>query len=101
MIKLVQTVSFFTFSDSFSDQYKNNFTYEGKRALFDYLELLEEDSGIQIELDTVSFACEYTEFDSFADLQAQYTQIKSMEDLEDHTTVIKIEGTERFIIQDF
>ena len=30
------TINFSQFCDAFSDTYKNNFTYEGKRALFDY-----------------------------------------------------------------
>lgn len=38
---------------------------------------------------------------NFEDLQANYNNIKSMDDLENHTTVIKIEDTDRFIIQDF
>lgn len=96
-----QYVTFSTFTDSFSDSYKDNFTYEGKRALFDYLENLEEDMGEEIKLDTVALCCEYSEYDNFEDLQADYTDIKSMEDLEDHTTVIRIEDTNRFIIQDF
>lgn len=46
MIK--QTVNFSQFCDSFSDTYKDNFSYEGKRALFDYLEDLSEDTGIEV-----------------------------------------------------
>lgn len=95
------TVTFFDFEDSFSDQYKNNFTYEGKKALFEYLEQYEEDAGVELELDPVSFCCDYTEYDNLKDLQAEYSDIQDMEDLKNHTTVIPIEGTERFIILDF
>ena len=98
---MISTVTFFKFEDSFSDTYKNNFTYEGKKALFDYLEEYEESTGVQIELDPVALCCEYSEYDDLKDLQANYSDIKSMEDLEDHTQVIKIEGTDRFIIQDY
>ncbi len=98
---MIQTINFSQFLDSFSDQYKNNFTYEGKRALFDYLEELEEETDNQIELDTVALCCEYSEYEDLEDLQANYTDIKSMEDLEDNTTVIKIDGSDGFIIQDF
>src|ERR1035437_10904812 len=93
---MISTVTFFKFEDSFSDTYKNNFTYEGKKALFDYLEEYEESTGVQIELDPVALCCEYSEYDDLKDLQANYSDIKSMEDLEDHTQVIKIEGTDRF-----
>lgn len=62
-----QNIGFSQFCDSFSDTYKNNFTYEGKRALFDYLEQLEEDTGEEIELDTVSLCCDYSEYESALD----------------------------------
>jgi hypothetical protein len=100
-MKMIKTITFYDFEDSFSDQYKDNFSYEGKRALFDYLENYEEETGEQIELDPVALCCEYTEYENLKELKENYSDIKSMKDLEDHTEVIKIEGTERFIIQDF
>ncbi len=89
------------FVDSFSDSYKNNFSYEGKRALFDYLEQIEEDTGEKIELDTVCLCCDYTEYASFKELQENYKDIKDMQDLENHTSVIPIPDTNSFIIQNF
>ena len=50
------------------DTYKNNFTYEGKRALFDYLENLEEDTGTEIELDTIALCCEYSEYSNLKEI---------------------------------
>ena len=35
------------------------------------------------------------------ELKDNYDDIKNTKELEDNTTVIKIEGTNRFIIQDF
>lgn len=100
MIK--QTVNFSQFCDSFSESYKNNFSYEGKRALFDYLESLREDLNEDIELDPIALCCEYTEYDSFKDYQNNYgDKVKTLEELEDHTTVIRIEDTDRFIIQQY
>ncbi len=100
---MIQTINRYDFEDAFngSDTYKNNFSYEGKKALFEYLENYEEETGEQIELDIVALCCEYTEYENFEDLQANYNDIKNMEDLEDHTQVIKVEGTERIIIQAF
>lgn len=98
---MIDTVNFSRFVDSFSDTYKNNFSYEGKRALFDYLESLEEDTGEQIELDPVALCCDYQEFENFKEVQDQYSDIKDLEDLENHTTVIKVEGTDKIIIQGF
>ena len=67
-----QQVGFSQFCDAFSDTYKGNFTYAGKRALFDYLEGLEEDTGEEIVLDTVALCCEYSEHDSAWDAMKEY-----------------------------
>jgi len=95
------TVSFNQFCDSFDDSRKDNFSYEGKRALFDYLENLEDDTGEEMELDPIALCCEFTEYKDLAELQENYTNIKSLEELENKTTVIPIEGTEGFIIADY
>jgi hypothetical protein len=42
---------------------ENQFSYEAKKALFEYLEQLEEDTGEQIELDVIGLCCEYEEAD--------------------------------------
>jgi len=99
MIK--QNVYFSIFCDSFSDTYKNNFTYKGKRALFDYLEQLSEDLGEDIELDTIALCCDYTEYENLEELQSNYSDIETMEDLENKTQVIRIEDSEAFIIQSY
>ena len=94
-----QSANFSEFCDGFRDMGRNEqFTYEGKRALFDYLEDYEESTGEEIELDVIALCCEYTEYASLKDLQEDYTDIESMEDLEDKTTVIMIDGEESFII---
>lgn len=99
---MIKTITFCDFCDSFSDSYKDNFTYNGKRALFDYLEQYEEDTGTQIELDTVALCCEYTEYADIEEYNQQYaTPVTSIEDIQDYTTVIPIEGTEGFIIADY
>ena len=99
-------LSFSRFCDSFSDSYKNNFSYEGKKALFDYLENYEAETGEEIELDTVALCCEYSEYDNFKDFQAEYSNIDTLEELQDRTQFIPlhdIEGneSEAFIIQQF
>lgn len=76
-------VSFYDFCDSFSDTYKDNFSYHGKRALYDYLEQLSDDMGEDIELDTVALCCEYSEYD---------TALEAYKD--HHTGTLDIEGDE-------
>ena len=75
---LIQEVSFTRFCDSFSDTYKNNFTYEGKRALFDYLEQLSQDTGENIELDTVAICCEYTEYSDLIECAGEFFAFEGM-----------------------
>lgn len=52
-------------------QYESNFSIEGRRALFDYLEDLEF-MDEEIEMDIVSLCCDYTEYDSAWDAMEQY-----------------------------
>lgn len=101
---MIKHLNFNDFCDSFSDTYKNNFTYEGKRALFDYLEQYEEDTGTPVELDKIALCCEYTEYENFEELQKQYPDIKDFEDLKNHTLVIEVDNamkTDNFIIANF
>lgn len=78
----------------------DNFSYEGRKALFKYLEYLEDDCEIKIELDIIALCCEYTEYENFKELQDNYN-IESFKELENNTTVIHIPYTERFIIQNY
>lgn len=59
---IVKTVYFSDFCDAFTEAGReNNFSYKGKRALFDYLEDLSDDCGKDFELDVVALCCEYSE----------------------------------------
>lgn len=97
-----QTVYFNQFCDGFKNMNRdNNFSYEGKRALFDYLEDYEESGGDEIEFDVIALCCEYTEYENLAEFQREYSKdYKSIEDIEEATQVIKIDD-DRFIIQCF
>jgi len=62
---MVTTVTFSDFVDAFEDMNReDNFSYEGKQALFDYLREYEEATGEAIELDIIAICCEYTEYSS-------------------------------------
>jgi hypothetical protein len=98
---MIKTVSFGEFCDTFSDTYKNNFSYQGKRALYDYLNEYEEETETPYELDTVSLCCDYTEYANLKEMTQDYSNIKTMEELRDNTQVIEIPDTEGFIIQQF
>lgn len=84
-----------------SGSYSNNFSVQGAKALQAYLEELSEDIGENIEFDPIAWCVEYSEYENFKELQDNYTEVENMEELLERTAVIPIEGTERFIIQDF
>ena len=87
---MYQNINFNDFCDSFRVMDRDNqFSYEGKRALFDYLEELEADTGEDIELDVVALCCDFTEYDSFEELQKEYNDIETIDDLRDETLVIE------------
>lgn len=87
-----QSIGYIQFHQAFS-QFKrlDNFP-EGLRELFDYLEELENDTGIEMELDVVALCCDYTE-DKLKTVLKEYN-LDSLDELRDHTTVIMVDDEE-------
>ena len=101
-----QDISFSQFCAGFPDSRKDNFSYEGKKALFEYIENYEEDTETETEYDPIALCCEYTEYENLKELQKERPSIESMEELEQNTQVIRLydyKGTELdgFIILDY
>ena len=84
------TVNFNHFCDSFTGSYANKFSYDAKRALFDYLEDYETETGTEIELDPIALACEYTEYSSIDEVVKEYGYDMTLEELQDKTQVIEL-----------
>ena len=80
-------------------QAQHGFSREGARALFEYFEAYEEDTGEQMEFDPVAFRCSFHEYESLKEVQESYPDIKTIEDLHDRTTVIKVPSTDRLIVE--
>ena len=59
-----QMVSFDMFLDSFRVLRPDNFSRDGLKALFEYFEQVEQDTGEDIDLDVIAVCCEYTEYDN-------------------------------------
>jgi hypothetical protein len=97
-----QTINVSQFRDAFQNMNrKENFSYAGLGALFDYLEELEEGTGQEVELDVIALCCEYSEYESLEEFQKAYSNdYERIEDIEQETTVIRI-NDDSFIIQDF
>lgn len=116
-------LNFSQFCDNWPEDRKDQFSYEGKRALFEYLEEYEDATGESMEFDPIALCCEYSEYDSATEAANQYSEFidneKDEEDqdedekekraltfLENKTQIIKVldykdDETGRVIIQDF
>jgi len=56
------SVSFSQFCDAFRAAERNeNFSYDGKRALFDFLEEMADQAAEEYELDVIALCCEFAE----------------------------------------
>ena len=98
---MIDTITEYRFTDWFMKHRPDNFSYEGTKALFDYLEELEQDCGEQIEFDPISICCEYEEYENLEKCLKEYDDIDTIDELRDHTTVIQVKGSDAIIIQAF
>ena len=103
---LVKEISFNDFLEEFRNYGREDqFSYEGKKALYDYLNDLSEDLGGPLELDVIGICCDFTEYSNLEEFSNDYSytigeDIDDMEDVRDYTTVIPI-NSKSFIIQNF
>ena len=90
------------FRDAFKAHDRDNFSYEGLEALYNWLIDYEEDSGEEQELDVIALCCEYAEYKDLAEFQQAYsvTDYESLDDISAQTTLIPIDDNS-FIIQQF
>lgn len=97
-----QEITFCQFCDRFRDMDRNNnFSYNGKRALYDWLEMLSDDTGEEYLLDVIALCCEFTEYEDLKEFQQDHSKYyQTIEDIEQETKVIKIDKNS-FIIQAF
>jgi hypothetical protein len=109
---MFQRITFFDFIDAFRRTGRGNQFSDGAlRALFEYLEGLEEETGEPIELDVVGLCCDYQE-SSVDDIIRDYgldasgceddeARRELVEDfLNEHTTVIWSDG-DTFLFRQF
>ena len=109
---MYQTISIYDFENAFNKAgRKDQFSYEGKQKLFDYLEAYEDDTGEKVELDVIALCCEYEE-SAVIDIAANYDiDIEGLDEdaaletvmgyLRDHTQVVGAIGTDGILFQSF
>lgn len=99
---MYQTVNFSQFVDAFHKcDRSNQFSYDGLKALYDWLEELGDPEGN--ELDVIAICCDFCEFEDLEAFQESYgsENYESIEDIHEQTTVIELPDGDGFIIQSF
>ena len=100
------TVWFCEFQDAFTNCWRGeSFTYDGFKALYDYLTQFEDECWIEIELDAIALDCEYTEYDNIKEVYEAYKDDfdelwetedekdeKAAEYISDRTQIITFDG---------
>ena len=103
------TINEIEFTNEFEKMNRgNNFSMEGKKALFEYIEQYEEETGEEIELDIIALCCEYTEYKTAIECAKNYNKFalsapsnelseeeaekEAIDFLRDRTVVIEFEG---------
>jgi len=100
-MKLYVTKSMFINAFKQSDTRKNQFSYEGLQALFEYFEELEDSTGETIDFDMIAICCEFTEYDNLKQYNDEYgKECEEIDEILEDTELIKIDD-ERFIIQQY
>lgn len=84
------SVNFSQFCDAFRDADRNeNFSYDGKRALYDFLEEMADSTGEEYELDIIALCCEFAESD-VEELIAYYSiDVSEAEDDENKAELVE------------
>jgi len=105
------TVTDQDFNQAFHDHGRQDqFTRAGLRALFEYLEQYEEDTGGEWDLDVIALCCDFSEHD-LEDLEREYGYLLDGDEmpgtiaawasfLQDHTQVIPV-NDEYLIVRGF
>jgi hypothetical protein len=83
-----QTINFYDFQKAFQDLRPNSFTYEGLRALFEYIEEIEDTHNEEMELDVIALCCDFIEYESAEEYASEYS-----DDLEDYLAATSDSGS--------
>ena len=96
------SINEYEFSRWFEEHRPNNFSYEGRKALYEMLESYEQDLGTEIEFDPIAFCCGYTEYEDMEEFWQDYDKEDyPNEESIMHATFYWGFGNCSFIIQQF
>jgi hypothetical protein len=89
-----QSINEHQFINAFADTGRQDqFSYDGKMALYDYLVELEDDLGEETELDVIALCCEFTEYKTVEEFNDDYGEAcETVDDIREYTTVIDVDA---------
>ena len=96
-------VTMHDFIDTFNHMGRSeSFSYDGFRALYDWIEEDDENSGVESEFDVIALDGNFTEYAGLEEFQKNYNKedYPDIESINDATIVIPV-GDDGFIIQNF
>ena len=67
-----QSINKYAFIDAFNEIRPYSFSYEGLKALYEYLTEFEDESGGELELDVIAFCCDFSEYETVDEFLADY-----------------------------
>lgn len=71
---------------------RDNFSYNGAKALMEWLEQLAEDTGEAIEYDPIALCCDFGEYADLEEFNEDGYDYKDLEELNENTLVIEFDG---------
>lgn len=77
------TLNFFNFCDNWPESRRNQFSYDAKKAIFDYITELEDACGEETEFDPIAICCEWTEYDNALEAFKECNEAEADEELSD------------------
>ena len=82
----------------------DKFGVDGWRALFDYIEEYEQDTGEEQEMDIIAYCCDLSRYESIDEFNAAYGETcETLQDVQDLTVVIPINGEDEgpFLVSNY
>lgn len=88
---IVTTVNFDEFVHLFKNVYKrDNYSYEGYRFLFDYLESYSDDIGEDYRLDVIGICCDFYEY-TLEEIKREYDIVSECETMDEVVGILNDE----------
>ena len=103
---MYRTINEYEFEQAFKKMDKDNYSYDGYRALYEFLDDVCSSDDKGFELDVIGICCDFTEYENLKEFQSEYyddvagDKFETIEEIEEETIVIKLDNG-GFIIQVF